>query len=65
MSIKPNQRLIEEIRVRNLFRREKQKKNRELGLSGHALERKRNKPSPIQDVETLLKIIDQTQGATK
>lgn len=58
-------RVIEEIRLRNKYRLYRRKENKQLGLSGNALERRRTKPSPIQDVETLLKILDQTVGATK
>jgi hypothetical protein len=51
--------LIEQIRERNASRVAKQRENSNLGYAGVSAQRPRRKPSPIQDVETLLRILDQ------
>ena len=50
---------IADIRKRNNDRVARQEQNLKLGYAGYATERRRKKPSPIQDIETLLQIIDQ------
>lgn len=51
-------RVIEEIRARNVHRLKQRAHNAKYSHTGVQLHRPRFKPSPIQDVQTLLEIID-------
>lgn len=53
--------IISNIRIRNNYRIVKRKRNHRSNLSGKPIHRKDRLQSPIDDIEQLLKIIDELQ----
>ena len=58
------QQLIEEIRRRNLYRQARHAENKERGRIVKRSERKKRNPTPTEDIDTLLRILEGSKRAT-